>query len=373
MSSSLFLTNWLFCTGAALILIYLLRFPHALTNKNKGILFLLLGGIVLKLFIPFEFSFTVTIPISVILTYTREKEQSLLFGTLSIKSFLIFIWLSVAFLILIYTLYKRHRLKRLFTHIPETSDAFILHLTRSLCEEENIRQVPAILQIDTLASPFVFGLRKPVIVLPKGMQKEHLKMVLLHELQHIKLGHLYIKFLANFVTIVHWWLPVVWLLNTKLSQALEYQVDYFVTKKISKEESVGYMSALIDFAKLGYTHTNILAPLSFADNQRILKHRIAAITDSIKKQSKTALTALQKVAILAAFLLLMFPLFYTFEASYNPSPEELDGSVSITPQNSYFMTDKDGTYHLYVDDQFFASFEKKPNSFQDIKVKSLSK
>lgn len=373
MSSSLFLTNWLFCTGAALILIYLLRFPHALTNKNKGILFLLLGGIVLKLFIPFEFPFTVTIPVSVILTYTRIKEQDILFNFISIKSFIIFIWAAVALGISFYFLYRRYRLKRLLSHFPETSDIFILHLTQSLCQKENIKKIPTVLQFHSQTGPFVFGLINPIIVLPKDIQKERLKMVLLHELQHIKLGHLYIKFLANIVFILHWWFPPIWLLNTKLSQALEYQVDYFVTKKMSKEESVGYMSALIDFAKFGYTHTNILAPLSFADNQRILKHRIAAITDSIKKQSKTALTALQKIAILAAFLLLMFPLFYTFEASYNPSPEELDGSVSITPQNSYFMTDKDGTYHLYVDDQFFASFEKKPNSFQDIEVKSLSK
>lgn len=371
MSSSLFLTNWLFCGIAAWILASLLQSPHALTNKNKYPILFLLFAVSVKLLIPFEYSFTVTLRSRYILTFTRDFEQYMLFDLISIKSAIILLWLGVSTLILSYFIYRHLRLKRLLRHFHASAEPSILALTNRLCQEENIRKVPTVLQINSINGPFVFGIIHPTIVLPKKISPEELKIVLLHELQHIKYGHLYIKLLANFIFILHWWFPVVWRLNTLLSQALEYQVDNLVTKKLSQPESIRYMESMIRFAKSGYAHAHVLAPLSFADNQAMLKNRLLAIHSHLKKCSKHALSHLQKASIIVAFLLLLFPAFYNFEAFYDPSPEELDGAVSITTENSYFIQEKNGTYVLFVDKNYYGTFDKIPKSLKDIEILQL--
>lgn len=370
MSSSLFLTNWLFCGIAAWILASLLQSPHALTNKNKYPILFLLSLTVFKLFIPFEFFFTTTIPISFLLTYTRIKEQYLLFNMISLKAILILLWMMVSLTLIISFIYKHLCLKRLLAHFPPTSNKLILKIIKKLCKEENIKRVPTVIQINSLSSPFVFGFFNPTIVLPKNIKEEQIKIVLLHELQHIKHGHLYIKLLANLVLLLHWWFPIVWYLNTKLMQALEYQVDYNVSKKLSRIEGINYMQSLIEFAKLGHPHYNLISPLSFADNQKMLKNRLSAIQNFIRKRSKLGLDYLQRIAILGSFLLLLFPFFYTFEASYNPSPEELDGAFSITSENSYFVKKESGGYSLYVNGDYVDSFNQIPDSFYNIEVRN---
>ena len=65
--------------------------------------------------------------------------------------------------------------------------------------------------MDGIRTPMVFGILRPQVYLPVGMNLEFYDCVLQHERMHLRrLDYLW-KILAYLIGIVHWVNPVVWL------------------------------------------------------------------------------------------------------------------------------------------------------------------
>lgn len=84
----------------------------------------------------------------------------------------------------------RGRLARLLCQAAPAGDPSLLALVDELAGQIGLRKAPKVVMIDGVISPFVCGLRRGLLVLPRGLTARldptQVRLVLLHELAHLK-------------------------------------------------------------------------------------------------------------------------------------------------------------------------------------------
>lgn len=87
----------------------------------------------------------------------------------------------------------------------------------------------AILESSRVRSPCLLGLFRPALVLPAGLQNElsraELKLVLLHELAHLRRRDLALNWVLAAVEVIHWFNPVVWAVTRRIRLEREEACD----------------------------------------------------------------------------------------------------------------------------------------------------
>lgn len=114
---------------------------------------------------------------------------------------------------------------------------------------------------DRISSPFVYGLLRPRIFVPLGVEADVLPWVLRHEQSHIRLGHPVLKLFFFVALGVHWWNPVLWLAWFLFCRDLELQCDAAVLRRWPAYRKE-YASALLALAA---PHPAPFAPPGFGE------------------------------------------------------------------------------------------------------------
>lgn len=99
---------------------------------------------------------------------------------------------------------------------------------------------------DRIPTAFVFGVIRPRVYVPSGLEGENLRWVRLHEESHIELGHSRCKLIYFLIMGVHWFNPVLWLSWVLLVRDLEVECDERVLKACGSPRE--YSAALLALA-----------------------------------------------------------------------------------------------------------------------------
>ena len=182
------------------------------------------------------------------------------------------------------------------------------------------RQIPALRRVpirrcDRIRSPLTYGLIRPVVLLPKGMDcdQEEVGYILLHEGTHIRHGDAWWKLFLAAALCVHWFNPLVWCMYVCASRDLERCCDESVVRACGLEARSQYALTLLKWEEL----RSGLLPLCSPFSNRIMKERVTFIM-KLKKQSAAAL-ALAAVLVLGT----------TVAFATSPAPEtENQGRIS---------------------------------------------
>ncbi|MFI3254205.1 MAG: M56 family metallopeptidase [Eubacteriales bacterium] len=86
--------------------------------------------------------------------------------------------------------------------------------------------------VDSIDTPFVWGLLKPKIYLPSTLNEEEKKCVIPHEEYHLKRFDHLTRLLAFFTLLLHWFNPLVWFAFVLSGRDMELSVDEKVIKNI---------------------------------------------------------------------------------------------------------------------------------------------
>lgn len=124
-----------------------------------------------------------------------------------------------------------------------------------------VRREEGCWESDRIPTPFVFGLFRPKIYVPLGLEGEALDWVLRHERAHIKLGHHWLKPLFFLVLGLHWFDPVLWLAWALFCRDLEVACDEEVLKDADGSPAA-YSAALLSLAEPG---RGLLLPPGFGE------------------------------------------------------------------------------------------------------------
>jgi carboxyl-terminal processing protease len=87
-------------------------------------------------------------------------------------------------------------------------------LLRQLCVQMGMRRPVALLQSAARSIPMTWGLRRPIVLLPAGAEdwpEPRLRMVLLHELAHVKRWDCATQVVAQLFRALYWFNPLAWL------------------------------------------------------------------------------------------------------------------------------------------------------------------
>ena len=95
-------------------------------------------------------------------------------------------------------------------------------------------------------SPFVLGMIRPRIYVPRGMSEEKLAYVIAHEQAHIRRKDHWWKPLGFLLLTIHWFNPVLWLAYILLCRDIEMACDERVIKEYDDVQRADYSEALLD-------------------------------------------------------------------------------------------------------------------------------
>ena len=163
-----------------------------------------------------------------------------LFQTLTV------IWLLGAAATLVYKLWCYVRFRRLLTGIRTPLSDHQYEVFQTCRRELKIDSRISVAISPDLPSPLATGLLRPTILLPDGeLSDAQLRCVFLHELTHIKRRDLWGRFFALCGVVVHWYNPLMHLLNQKLKEHSEQSCDEQVAAAMSREERLTYGDMLL--------------------------------------------------------------------------------------------------------------------------------
>jgi len=128
----------------------------------------------------------------------------------------------------------------------------------------------------SLLEPGVFGIFRPILILPAGigchLSKAQLGCVIAHEISHIRRFDNLTAAIHMLVEIVFWFHPVVWWLASRLVDERERACDEEVLKVVGQPQE--YAEGLLKTCKL-YVQSPVLAVSGVTGSD--LKKRVSAI------------------------------------------------------------------------------------------------
>lgn len=179
-------------------------------------------------------------------------------STISGYAILAAIWLSgVVFVIgrgMLATVSITRRIRR--GRVPENST--VLEELRNCCDTLHVRRLPRLIEVPSLHSPALYGIVRPVLLIPAGLM-DHFdprqrRFVLLHELVHLKSHDVLIGTIAWVLNAIHWFNPVLWYAATRFRADREVACDARVLQITDRTSAAEYGQTILTLLETAINH-----------------------------------------------------------------------------------------------------------------------
>lgn len=234
------------------------------------------------------------------------------------------------------------RLRRWTMAAEEANSHRLNDLVNQTAAIIGLSALPKVLLGGPKTMPIAFGLLRGVILLPEdapGWPEDRLRLVLLHELGHLKRRDSWLQLCGLLACALHWFNPFAWMLFRSLRRERELACDVLVVQ--SGVPPLGYARHLLDFLTASTAAGYLAAAFGGSD----LKQRIQCLLKGgIPPRRKTSgwllaglLIFSMAAVILAAIVHPSPPVPWTPEEvnlrfSANPFPDEPTFSPPPPPQ-----------------------------------------
>jgi beta-lactamase regulating signal transducer with metallopeptidase domain len=173
-------------------------------------------------------------------------------------------------------------------------------LLRQLCAELAVQRPVTLLQSHEDVMPMTWGWLRPVILLPANADnwpEERRRVVLLHELSHVKRRDCLTQLVARLACATYWFNPLVWMAARRMRIERESACDDMVLNGGCKASD--YATHLVEIATT-LRRVPPVEAIAMARSSR-LKDRITAIVDASRprRTPHTLLVSLCSIAVLA--------------------------------------------------------------------------
>lgn len=149
-----------------------------------------------------------------------------------------------------------------------------------------------IMQNMKIASPMLVGLSRPIILLPAAnMQEIDLKLILTHELTHLKRKDLWVKALVLLAGILHWFNPFVYVLRKDISRWSELSCDEELAMEMSREERRLYGEAILNTLDI-HSGINTTFCSFFCESKKYIERRLTMLLNAKKMKKHIAVFAI---------------------------------------------------------------------------------
>lgn len=306
---------------------------------------LCMGIIGIRFLMPFEWSFTYTVPVGGFYASLagvlgiRLVDEAMI--RITVWDVLVFVSLLVTLIKFILMMIHQIRYIRYLKTLPALSPIVCKTVWGIPCKARCVVD-------DNQAIPFAFGLIDPTIVLPKApLSAEEHSLIVAHETAHIEYGDLWIKYFVEIVCMFYWWNPLMVLLRENMDIALETRVDKKVIHDLDKKEISIYRHCLLDMLERGKQGDagGFLAAEFSGVRGMYLENRFRVM--NAKERSQPLSTILVSIILVIAIC----TSFVVFEPYGHPEDVASDSYSSTELAQSYLVMRDDGEYDWYMNGQ----------------------
>lgn len=299
--------DFLICTlSASLPAVYILIIKRVFRDKLTPLWqFALWAVLAVSLIFPLN--------VSTNLSFLTETLKTFLSGTVSLskpvlsvpfipmkvpntaEEYLYFIYFSGFVIMLLKYICTLLKLKLMLRKCPEATDK-----NRETVENTAIKyNLPtfAVRTLNGIFSPFICGIFKPVLVLPKEETDEK---IILHELLHLKYKDVLWGIPVALFRCIHWCNPLLWYCFNKINNDIEELCDARVIKLLDGEERREYGNIILSMANSRYA--SLPGTSSIANGGKNIRSRIETIARFKHYPQGNALVSVCIIILLASGL-----------------------------------------------------------------------
>lgn len=185
-----------------------------------------------------------------------------------------------------------HFLRLMHRSSEPVADKRILQIYKEAAKELEIQKVPKLKYSTRIASPMLTGLIKPAIYLTDTTiqwDDKSLHYVLLHELVHYKRHDLWYKWCSDLVLCIHWFNPMIYIMNRHMNAQCEISCDEAVARDLNTEEKLAYGNVLLNAVSENMKSHRPMLSSALYEDKKSMKERIKAIIMSKRKSKKSVL------------------------------------------------------------------------------------
>ena len=219
----------------------------------------------------------------------QKKAQS----SFSLLQALSYLWAAVAVCALLWQLtgffyYKRKIIK----NGKPIESSILTEQLRELSKELGIRKKVTLLVYENASSPMIIGFWRPILVLPEEeYTSQESFYILRHELIHLRRHDVFIKFLLMLARDLHWFNPVVYLMQKEAAVDMELACDEAVVRGASFDQREAYTETLMAMLH-GTGRKGPLLSTQFSGSVGIMKKRFRNILSKANKKNGVVLFSL---------------------------------------------------------------------------------
>ena len=174
---------------------------------------------------------------------------SLIKTTNPLFNMLFFVWLSGVVIFVFYMIVMNVLFLRKAICGQYITDEHVLRILDECKTRIGLDKDVNILSVHFLKTPAVFGLIKPLLLIPEGIltrsDEKDLRNILLHELTHLKRKDILINCVISLVQVFHWFNPVIGYAFKIMRTDREMACDEYVLSSLEEEDRKSYAGTIL--------------------------------------------------------------------------------------------------------------------------------
>jgi beta-lactamase regulating signal transducer with metallopeptidase domain len=211
------------------------------------------------------------------------------------------VWASGAAASLLVLLVGLGRLAWLASKSRRIADGAWSRIAAELSTTYRLRRPPALLQSDRTTLLATWGFVRPKVVIPSDARywdEDRVRIVLAHELAHIRRGDWLVQLMAEVLRSVYWFNPVVWISCRRLRLESEQACDDAVLEM--GVEGGAYATELIDLARAFKSRQMFLPAAAIARSSSLERRVRAMLNVRLNREPITRRMSIAAAVLLAA-------------------------------------------------------------------------
>ena len=201
-------------------------------------------------------------------------------------------------------------------------------LVAALCHTLEIVDDVPVLETALSSMPMTFGLFRPSVFLPESAAQwpeERLRLVLLHELAHVRRGDSATHWLGRAAVTLHWWNPLAWTAWRAFLKERERAADDLVLEAGARASE--YASQLLEVARTLQSQPAIgWAAVAMARPSQ-LEGRLLAILDPAVRRGSPRRLAVAAAVLLAVALVAPLAAVHAQTPTDPAVPTDIDATI----------------------------------------------
>lgn len=333
----------------ALIAAFVMRRSNVLLAKRTTsfLLFTILLGVV-RLLIPIDSGRCYIIRSTHVLPAVRRFLNRSLFGPLTFASLLLTIWIVGTLAFLFWSLIIQVRFVRASRNYQSIDRPDLVDIAGEFGSNYGILVSPSI------SRPYVSGLFRPIIYLPDiDLPEEQWRIILRHEVQHIRSHDEWKKLFFLAIQAFFWWNPLAHISRAEIDTLIELECDAKVIAGMSAEEVDAYLEMLKSLKQQARELSVPVSASALVWDQKQLLVRFEALQDAgFTRKRRPRITAY--LLLLALFILSYFiiiqPAEFASKANFledTEHPEAVIVREPVSATEDLYIVYEGGHYYLY--------------------------